>query len=61
MQSLRAFTKDGEKYTLRDSIEYMALGIAEDFCCKDEHQREGSLQACHVLDTLANAYNAINR
>lgn len=59
MQSLRSFEKDGEKYTLRDSIEFLALGISEDLASKDNHQTESVLQNCRILDSLVGAYNAI--
>ena len=59
MQSLRAFEKNGEKYTLRDSIELLALEIVESLCEDESHQTEWVLQKCHILNSLVEAYNSI--
>lgn len=52
------FEMDGEKFTLRDSVELFALGICENIA-KEEQRTEVILRECKILDSLSNALIAI--
>ena len=52
------FEKDGEYFTLRDSVELFALGICENIV-KEEQRTTKILRKCKILDSLTNSLNAI--
>lgn len=58
MKKPYAFEKDGEQYTLRDSVEECALGIAESLF-KKEKRVEEIMQDCKILNSLSNALLAV--
>lgn len=55
-----SFEKDGEDYTLSDSVEIMAVGIAESVF-KKEKRVEDIMQDCKILNSLSNALLAIKK
>lgn len=55
-----AFEKDGEEYTLNESVEIMAVGIAESVF-KKEKRVEDIMQDCKILNSLSNALLAIKK
>lgn len=55
-----AFEKDGEIYTLRDSVELLALGICENILNKEQRTPE-IMRKCKILDSLSNALLAIKK
>ena len=60
MKKPYSFEKDGETYTLRDSVELLALGICEELVT--EKQRTSAvLRKCKILDSLSNALNSIDK
>lgn len=54
-----AFEKDGSQYTLRDSVELLALGICEDI--SEEKRIEEIMTKCKILNSLSNALLAIKK
>lgn len=55
-----AFEKDGEEYTLNESVEIMAVWIAESVF-KKEKRVEDIMQDCKILNSLSNALLAIKK
>ena len=51
---------DGTSMTLSDSVECMALLIAED-CCGGENRIEEIQQRCKILDSLSMALMAVKK
>jgi hypothetical protein len=51
---------DGTSMTLSDSVECMALVIAEEYC-KDEKRIEEIQQRCKILDSLSMALLAVKK
>lgn len=60
MKKTYCFKKDGEKYTLRDSVELFALGICEELATKKQRTSE-VLRKCKILDSLSSALNSIDK
>ena len=60
MQKPFAFEKDGEEYTLSESVEIMAVGIAESVF-KKEKRVEDIMQDCKILNSLSSALLAIKK
>ena len=53
-----AFEEDGETYTLRDSVELLALAICENILNEEQRATE-IMRKCKILDSLSNALIAI--
>lgn len=60
MRQPYGFEVNGEMLTLRDAVEAIALKLAED-SQQETFSYEAVQRECEVLDTLTNAYIAINR
>lgn len=58
MKKPYSFEKDGETYTLRDSVELLALGICENIVNEEQRTSE-IMRKCKILDSLSNALIAI--
>lgn len=58
MKKPYVFEQNGEQISLSDSIELMAVGIAESVC-KKEKRVEDIQQDCKILNSLTNALMAI--
>ena len=52
------FECEGNNVTLADSVEIIALGIAECVIKKEKRTKE-IMQCCKILDSLSGALNAI--
>lgn len=60
MKKQYGYKIDGTSMTLSDSVECMALLIAED-CCGGEKRIEEIQQQCKILDSLSMALLAIKK
>lgn len=60
MKKSYGYTTEGTSMNLSDSVECMALIIAEE-CCKDEKRIEEIQQACKILDSLSMALLAVKK
>lgn len=60
MEKPYSFEKDGEFYTLQDSVEFFALVICDDIS-KEGQRTEVIMQKCKILNSLSNALLAIKK
>lgn len=60
MKNKYSFEKDGQTFTLRDSVELFALGICEELVTEKQRTSE-VLRKCKILDSLSYALNSIDK
>lgn len=60
MKNKYSFEKDGKTFTLRDSVEFFALGICEELATEKQRTSE-VLRKCKILDSLSYALNSVDK